>query len=915
MKSISRAAALLLAALLCLPSVVLPSDPPSQITVTLSLAEADSGFYVMPRPYAVSADLSDVYGYDDGVDGVSMLDAVIKLHELAFGDGLTDALVIGSGGFATTFFGTPDGNVGGALNGVIPDTPFGETPLSDADTLEFFLYADEWGMDAYTWFEQDDIRTDRITVTAGEEAELRLTGTIAFGWGDWNSGEATFTDQGVSIVALDVAQSGEFDVGYCGDPLVTPESDGTFTLSFAEPGVYFISAVGYDDYYEVPIIPPLLTVEVTVWGGSGTANDPYTLGGAAALEALRDAVNGGETFAGTHFRLNRAVSLPAGWVPIGVSGTDNLFNGVFDGGGNTLSFAYGSRPLFGIIGNAAEVKNLNIFGAYIASHGLMEGFVKSNVFPSGSNAFAVIDNVTLKSGTRVKYSGFAGDNGATVFQVKISNCTVESDVKIGWDADADAPAAQAALTGPFGNSAPGVGSFIGGLAGSVTNCVSYAEVYGQSNVGGIAGYKAQSQRPFDIENCVFGGAILATGNNVGGIVGGGYIASSAPNARALRVNNCYVTGSVTGGGRVGGIVGGEETRGYNNQEVNLGRIRNNHFAGEVSAADGGAVGGIIGYMHTLNAYFIITNNYYAQGCGADRGIGTAANVNTGYENPTAVAGTEYQNTSGATLRSDDPLGADADTLAKAVTAAQLQDGTVKAWLNGGEGSFGKWAQMPGSAYPTLGYDIIVEFTLLGDFVHDPAYDGPIHTLYDGNLTEWLPKAAYTVLCDATVLDLLEQALTGAGIAWDNRGNYIYSLTKDGVTLAAASNGRLSGWMYTLNGKYSDYGVEEQPLADGDSVVFHYSDDYTKEDYWDVAQDGAAVTSAHFNSWLWWGGATLAAAAYGDDGRLLGVKLVPCTLPGDAEIGIAVPPGGCVKLMLWEDTDLMSPICRAKTITE
>ena len=43
-------------------------------------------------------------------------------------------------------------------------------------------------------------------------------------------------------------------------------------------------------------------------------------------------------------------------------------------------------------------------------------------------------------------------------------------------------------------------------------------------------------------------------------------------------------------------------------------------------------------------------------------------------------------------REDDPLGADADKLAKAVTAKELTDGTVVAWLNGSDHSYHNWIQ-------------------------------------------------------------------------------------------------------------------------------------------------------------------------------------------------------------------------------
>ena len=48
-------------------------------------------------------------------------------------------------------------------------------------------------------------------------------------------------------------------------------------------------------------------------------------------------------------------------------------------------------------------------------------------------------------------------------------------------------------------------------------------------------------------------------------------------------------------------------------------------------------------------------------------------------------------------------------------------------------------------------------------------------------------------------------------------------------LSEFSNGNLSGWMYTLNGHHPNLGVAQQFLQNNDEIVFHYTDDYTKEE--------------------------------------------------------------------------------------
>jgi hypothetical protein len=114
-------------------------------------------------------------------------------------------------------------------------------------------------------------------------------------------------------------------------------------------------------------------------------------------------------------------------------------------------------------------------------------------------------------------------------------------------------------------------------------------------------------------------------------------------------------------------------------------------------------------MCSLNNQNVITRNYFGDACGADKGIGGARYIDTTNAAPTPIDGVRYINTengkpdpviNGVTrvapnyhyARTDDPLGADADNLAKAVTAAELKDGTVFDLLNGGGGTSGNWEQ-------------------------------------------------------------------------------------------------------------------------------------------------------------------------------------------------------------------------------
>ena len=121
-------------------------------------------------------------------------------------------------------------------------------------------------------------------------------------------------------------------------------------------------------------------------------------------------------------------------------------------------------------------------------------------------------------------------------------------------------------------------------------------------------------------------------------------------------------------------------------------------------------------------------------------------------------------------------------------------------------------------------DITVTITLLGDKAHGDS--GQVHGLSKGGLTAWVSGHKVKVTTNMTVWDALKQL---PGVTWDNpTGNYIKSVTYGGVTIGEFTNGKNSGWMYTLNGKYPMLGVSEQYLKKGDVIVFHYTDDYTLE---------------------------------------------------------------------------------------
>ena len=651
--------------------------------------------------------------------------------------------------------------------------------------------------------------------------------------------------------------------------------------------------------------------------GSGTEKDPYIFSTGAQLAALQNLVaNGdGKPFRNTYFKFANDIELPQDWKPLGSlkEGTAlpdrgvniNAFSGIIDGDGHKIIIPKGGLPLIGYARDAV-VKNLNIYGEEINGYGLLNNYVVDYGDNGDYNVGDVpetirIENCRLLKGSSTLKSGFIGGYASGKNYVYIIDCTIEEGVTIGYTGDESS-----------------IGSFGGEFNGMLINCTSSATVKGKNRVGGLVGNKGQSMGLFQIQNCSFTGAVIATGNYVGGILGSGYNAWSAPNSPLATVRNCFVSGSITGADKIGGITGGEPgvVQAWGN---GAGDIVDNVFYGTITATgEGKFVGGVIGYMQSLNKNNWVSDNYYCEDSGAAKGIGEIAIVDTSAEHETD-SNTRYVNTAievpdilgfdrrGGYNRTDDPVGKDADKLVKRVTKEDLTNETVVALLNSSKTSFRNWIQ--GATGPILrqeavayelvvggeiknqhyvgdaldlsgltltakwsdgtitnvplndpnlkitGYDsgkhgqqtvtlqygaakveivvtvlykepedITVTITLLGDKAHGD--NGQVHGLSKGGLTAWVSGHKVEVTTNMTVWDALQQL---SGVTWDNpTGNYIKSVTYGGVTIGEFTNGKNSGWMYTLNGKYPMLGVSEQYLKKGDVIVFHYTDDYTLE---------------------------------------------------------------------------------------
>ncbi|MGI6679866.1 MAG: S-layer homology domain-containing protein [Dehalobacterium sp.] len=139
----------------------------------------------------------------------------------------------------------------------------------------------------------------------------------------------------------------------------------------------------------------------------------------------------------------------------------------------------------------------------------------------------------------------------------------------------------------------------------------------------------------------------------------------------------------------------------------------------------------------------------------------------------------------------------------------------------------------GSTPPPVKDDITVKFRLIGATRSDGDIDLGNGDYKDSEYVTWIKTKSYTLDKGSTVYDLFIEALDEAGLKSVGAGrNYVETIyapsVLGGYKLSEFTNGKRSGWMYTINGKHVGFGLKEQTLKDGDKVIWRYVNDFSYE---------------------------------------------------------------------------------------
>ena len=169
--------------------ITVSQEAPAAVKVTLR-SQMAGGYLHALQEVEVSALEAEKYGFTDALEGVTALDALVKAHELVFGDAFTketagEYLAVGSTGWISKLFGEKTSACGFFVNQGFPNdgtpssyggyngTMITNTPLLNGDVVDFYTYSDDTYSDYYTWVDAP------AEMYVGQEVTATVTGFYA----------------------------------------------------------------------------------------------------------------------------------------------------------------------------------------------------------------------------------------------------------------------------------------------------------------------------------------------------------------------------------------------------------------------------------------------------------------------------------------------------------------------------------------------------------------------------------------------------------------------------------------------------------------------------------------------------------------------------------------------------------------
>ena len=349
-------------------------------------------------------------------------------------------------------------------------------------------------------------------------------------------------------------------------------------------------------------------------GGAGTADNPYQIATAADLIALGETPEDYDK----HFVLAADIDLDPNLpgqkvfdkaviapdvVPNMQGFQGELFNGVFNGNGHTISHltikGVNSVGLFGMLDSEARISDLDLVAVDVNGEAGIGSLVGTN-----NGTVANIYSTGIVNGN-LEVGGLAGANGLGSITSSHSSGEVSGSEDVGGLVGINLGSITASSSSGMVTGDERVGGLVGWSNGGIAASSSTGTVTGNRWIGGLVGDNyggittshstatVSSTAKLSAEGASLVGHIgglvgsnagsIATSYSLGEVNGpanvGGLVGSSGGS-----IANCYNTGSVNGYENVGGLVG-----------ISHGSLTLSYSTGLVGGND--KIGGLVGYNY------------------------------------------------------------------------------------------------------------------------------------------------------------------------------------------------------------------------------------------------------------------------------------------------------------------------------
>ena len=283
-------------------------------------------------------------------------------------------------------------------------------------------------------------------------------------------------------------------------------------------------------------------------------NKVVTVESGKLLAALAEAVNGGNAYEGYTIKLTKNLDLNGiEWTPIGTKGTSNVFKGIFDGNGATISnlkISGGSYvALFGET-SGATIKDLTVTGEVSGED--VAGIVAKATDTTITNCVSKV-NVTATAG---KAAGISASFGGTITKCENRGTVATAAAQPAGGLVAWCNAAVIENCHNYGAVTAGdqgaldsaqAGGLCGNLAAGSTikNCSNSAVITSANLAGGVAGRAgAENKTAIVVEKFTNTGAIK-----------GAYAAGIIADAKNVSIKASNVSGTIAGSEIASGLFG------------------------------------------------------------------------------------------------------------------------------------------------------------------------------------------------------------------------------------------------------------------------------------------------------------------------------------------------------------------------